>query len=201
MSETIFKHIIREAESQHFQLAQAISTIGPLTLEFVQDVTVAEKLCRSIAGQQLSVKAAQTIWGRVLDSAQNKNLLSHLHQVSTEQLRQCGLSAAKTKAIKGVAQQAMDNALDCDDLRQLSVNQREQRLLTLWGVGQWTVDMINIFYFGEPDIWPSADVTARKTLLKLCSKSEDDCQIAADFSPYRSYLALYMYAIADARPD
>jgi DNA-3-methyladenine glycosylase II len=61
--------------------------------------------------------------------------------------------------------------------------------------------MVNLFYFGEEDIWPEGDVTARKTLISLTSKRRKTVRSAERFAPYRSYLALYMWRWVDARPD
>ena len=86
-------------------------------------------------------------------------------------------------------------------MRALSVADRNERLTALWGVGPWTADMMNMFYFGEADIWPDGDLAARKTLEGLTSKRRKTVRTAAHFKPYRSWLALYMWAHLDAPPD
>ncbi|MEM8810884.1 MAG: DNA-3-methyladenine glycosylase 2 family protein, partial [Cyanobacteria bacterium P01_G01_bin.38] len=78
---------------------------------------------------------------------------------------------------------------------------RAQRLTAIWGVGQWTADMMSIFYFGDPDIWPDGDVTARTNLIQLTSARRKTTLTAARFAPHRSYLALYMWRHSDAAPD
>ena len=201
MSQKVFDYLLQQSRSEHPELSQAIQKIGPLDLAPNQEHPFAVRLCRSIAGQQLSIKAAHSIWSRVEADAAEQDLLVHLHSTETEQLRACGLSAAKCKAIKGVASQAMEKKLECHVLAQLSVEEREQHLIALWGVGRWTIDMMNIFYFAEPDIWPDNDVTARKTLLRMAQSEEGSMELASRYAPYRSYLALYMYEIADALPD
>lgn len=88
--------------------------------------------------------------------------------------------------------------LDATALAQLSQTDRVKQLTKIWGIGQWTADMMGIFYFGDPDIWPDGDVTARKTLEKLTSKRRKTVRTAARFLPYRSYLALHMWKNVDS---
>ena len=128
-------------------------------------------------------------------------LMEYFARVEPDVLRGCGLSEAKVKAVGAIAQAALAGQLDATELSQLKATERTARLTALWGVGQWTADMMNIFYFGEPDIWPDGDVAARKTLEKLTSKRRKTTCTAAQFSPYRSYLALYMWRYVDAVPD
>jgi DNA-3-methyladenine glycosylase II len=73
--------------------------------------------------------------------------------------------------------------------------------MEIWGVGQWTADMLGIFYFGERDIWPDTDLAVWKTLQRLTSRRRKTTLTAAKFSPQRSLLAKYMWRIADASPN
>lgn len=127
--------------------------------------------------------------------------MAYFAEVEPGLLRACGLSGAKVKAVRAIAEAALSHQLDATELSLLSATERTLRLTALWGVGQWTADMMNIFYFGEPDIWPDGDVAARKTLEKLTSKRRKTARTAALFSPYRSYLALYMWRYVDAVPN
>ncbi|MBE7381197.1 MAG: DNA-3-methyladenine glycosylase 2 family protein [Leptolyngbya sp. SIO1E4] len=181
-------------------LADAIAHAGPIELVTYREAPLSERLCRAIAGQQLSVKAAASIWGRVVASAAECSLIEHFAAAEPETLRACGLSAAKVKAIRAIAAATLAGELDADVLGRLETGDRTQRLTAIWGVGQWTADMINIFYFGDPDIWPEGDTTARKTLERLTSPRRKTIRTAARFAPYRSYLALYMWQQADAAP-
>ncbi|NER85404.1 MAG: DNA-3-methyladenine glycosylase 2 family protein, partial [Leptolyngbya sp. SIO1D8] len=169
MSKAIHTRFIEIAGDLSPELAEEIASSEPLQLVPCQDVPFPERLCRAIAGQQLSIKAAETIWGRVVGSASSKSLMDHFSAVEPTVLRTCGLSAAKVKAVRAVAQTACTGQLDAEELRGLDHRDRTQRLTAIWGVGQWTADMMGIFYFGDPDIWPEGDVTARKTLEKLTS--------------------------------
>ena len=80
--------------------------------------------------------------------------------------------------------------------------ERSALLLELRGVGQWTVDMASIFYFGDPDIWPAGDLAVARTFRGYLSARQARRMdaLVERFAPHRSYLALYMWRIIDAQP-
>ena len=197
----IHAHLLEAAEGLSPDLHAAIARLGPLDFPRRDDAPFPQYLCRAIAGQQISVKAARSIWARVEASAGDTSLLDHFVEANTDALRGCGLSGAKTRTILTIADTHRTVGLDADELRNLGPAERSARLTAMWGVGQWTADMMNMFYFGEPDVWPDGDVAARKTLERLTSKRRKTVRTAERFRPYRSWLALYMWAHADAPPD
>ncbi|TFH88693.1 DNA-3-methyladenine glycosylase 2 family protein [Billgrantia azerbaijanica] len=200
MSDHIHERCVAVARELSPQLTEAIARGGPVTLVADDSQPLAERLCRSVAGQQLSVKAARSIWGRVLEAAGEVPLMDFLVEARHATLRDCGLSAAKAKALGLIAEEARAGQLEADALRDLDHAERAQRLTALWGVGQWTADMVSIFYFGEPDVWPEGDVAVRKTLERLTSPRRKTRRTAARFAPYRSHLALYLWRHVDAPP-
>jgi DNA-3-methyladenine glycosylase II len=200
MSEEIHLRFVEVARELSPSLADAFERGGPVTLQADDSQPLAERLCRSIAGQQLSVKAARSIWTRVVDAAGETPLMEFFVEPNQEVLRGCGLSGAKLRALCLIAEEARAGRLEADELRRLDHAQRSQRLTALWGVGQWTADMISIFYFGEPDVWPEGDVAARKTLERLTSPRRKTLRTATRFAPHRSYLALYLWRHVDAPP-
>ncbi|MEL6896696.1 MAG: DNA-3-methyladenine glycosylase 2 family protein, partial [Planctomycetota bacterium] len=165
------------------------------------ETPLAERLCRAVAGQQLSTKAAATIWGRVVQSRGRRTLVNHVAAADIEQLRECGLSGSKAKAMKAIVAAEREGVLDVKSLKQLRHAERSARLTSIWGVGQWTADMIGMFYFRDADIWPASDITVWKTLQRLTNEDTDHTLTAQEFAPHRTYLALYMYAIKDASPE
>ena len=197
-SAAIHSHLLEVAATLGEPLAQAIEANGALVLIASQSNSLPQQLCHTVAGQQLSTKAAQSIWNRVVASANSASLIEHFSNSDVDSLRGCGLSAAEAKAIIGIAQAAQSGQLEATELSALSTSERTARLTALWGVGQWTADMINLFYFGDADVWPDGDVTARKTLERLTSKRRKTQKTAACFSPHRSYLALHMWRYVDA---
>ena len=200
MSNAIHQRFIDIAHGLSPALADAMTALGPLALQRRQEVPLAEALCRSVAGQQLSVKAARTIWGRVLESAGERPLIEHFAVVEPEELRARGLSMAKARTMRAIAEEARAGRLDAAELGALELQERTVRLTSIWGIGQWTADMMSIFYFGDEDVWPEGDVTARSTLTRLTSRRRKTVRTAQRFAPHRSYLALYMWRHADAAP-
>jgi DNA-3-methyladenine glycosylase II len=182
-------------------LHDALHRLGPVELPVRDHIAFPEHLARAVAGQQLSVKAARSIWSRVEAACADAPLIEAFCEGRAEELRDCGLSNAKVKTLLAIGQAARDGRLDGEALRALSPAERAAELTALWGVGQWTADMANIFWFGEQDIWPDGDVAARKTLERLTSPRRKTVRTAERFAPYRSYLALYMWRWVDARPD
>ena len=197
MSKAIHNRFVEIAREFSDDLADAIAHTKPLQLTPRKDSPFPERLCRAVAGQQLSVKAAASIWSRVVDSAADQPLIDYFATASPDTLRGCGLSAAKVKAMRAIALATLSNQLNEELLRELDHEERTQCLTEIWGVGQWTADMMGIFYFGDPDIWPDGDTTARKNLERLTSRRRKTVRTAARFAPYRSYLALYMWHQAD----
>lgn len=197
----IHRRFIDIANGLNPALAGAIEQVGPVELPPNDSLPLAHHLCRSVAGQQLSVKAARSIWERVLLAADETPLSEFFTDENSQLMRSCGLSAAKVRSMCGIAEQARAGTLKADDYRILSHAERSKRLTALWGVGQWTADMISIFYFGEEDVWPEGDLAARKTLERLTSKRRKTIRTAERFAPHRSRLALYMWEYLDVVPD
>lgn len=159
-------------------------------------------LARSIIGQQLSVKAARCIWQKaepILDShIRNEEFYDHLIQ----HLPGCGVSKFKVKAIVEVFKFFQSNQNIGNHLSQFSHIERSEILCTIWGVGQWTVDMASIFYFRDKDIWPLSDAGLQKSLSMITKDMQkfNMLEIGKRFSPYRSYLSLYLWDYLDNKP-
>jgi DNA-3-methyladenine glycosylase II len=181
-------------------LSDGIARVGPVPFQPDNSLPLAHRLCRSVAGQQLSVKAARSIWERVLTASGGVPLTEFIREQNTELLRSCGLSAAKVRSMCGIAEEARAGGLEAEELGQIGHQERSRHLIKLWGGGQWTADMISIFYFGDEDVWPDGDLVARSTLEKLTSRRRKTIRTAERFSPHRSRLALYMWKYNDVEP-
>ena len=201
MTEVIHDNMVEMAENVSDALTQAITANGAIKLRRRGHLPLGEVLCRTIAGQQLSVKAASSIWSRVVVRAADRAIVDYVNRARVQTLRNCGLSAAKVKAIKGIARADIDGHLDTKIMRKQTTLERTETFTGLWGVGQWTADMLNMFYFQDPDIWPDGDVAARKTLQRLTPRRRSTIMTAEHFAPYRTYLAMHMWQFADNTPE
>lgn len=166
---------------------------------------LASYLARVVVGQQLSTRAAQTIWQRLEALAQARALAlpSLVLEAPEADLRDCGLSVGKQRALRALAEADAAGALEARQLRKLDPTERARRLCQLRGIGPWTADVTGLFYFRDPDVWPIGDLTVRKTFERyLATQTRYDLDSgAALFTPNRSVLALYLWRLADAQPN
>ncbi|MEO0768859.1 MAG: DNA-3-methyladenine glycosylase 2 family protein [Cyanobacteria bacterium J06649_4] len=178
-------------------LTEAIEQNGPIQLAADQTEPFPDRLCKAVTGQQLSTYAAASIWERLVAQANvdnpNGTLIDFFAAADTATLRGCGLSKAKIKTVGAIAQAAKTDQLNSQQLGPLTSPERTAILTKIWGIGQWTADMMNLFYFGDVDVWPEGDLAVRKTLTMLTSPRRKTIRTAERFAPYRSYLALHMW--------
>jgi DNA-3-methyladenine glycosylase II len=195
--EEIHAHLIVSA---HFSpvLVAALEAVGPVEMPVRTGQEFGWFLGRRIVGQQLSTKAANSIWLRVLRTAEERGegIPEFFRPHNTRLLRRCGVSQSKIKALCAVRQAGTEGLLDVGELSLLAHEDRSTRLQSIWGVGQWTCDMASIFYFGSPDVWPMGDVSVQKAFGRLIGRRRPHAA-AAKFAPFRSHLALYMWRVID----
>lgn len=157
-----------------------------------------EIVVSSIIGQQLSVKAADTIESRVLALAgamTPEKVLSH----SVESLREVGLSRSKASYIIGVAEAFDQGVLDPFALAVMEPDEVSTELTALKGIGPWTAEMFLIFAMGREDIWSPGDLGLKKAVEAHFGADVHHTEIAARWAPYRSYAALYFWEFVDQK--
>jgi len=184
-------------------LHEALERAGPAHMPERRKVPLAHFLARAVVGQQLSTQAARSIWGRVeaAAAASDARIPSFFEDSRADTLRACGISRNKIRTLANLREAEQEGRLDGAVLGALTHEERSAELCRIWGVGQWTVDMASIFWCRSPDVWPETDLAVRNTFIGLIGRRRKPSKAAARFAPYRSYLALYMWKVADARPD
>jgi DNA-3-methyladenine glycosylase II len=157
-------------------------------------------LTTSIISQQLSTKAADTIQSRVHTAVGTKNRLTpqHLLDISHEDLRACGLSNAKAKWLKALAERTHSGEFSFAQLRRLDDEAAIEMLDALPGIGRWTAEMMLIFALGRADVFSLGDAGLRRSINLLYNKGDgldDDATlaIAARWAPYRSVACWYLW--------
>ena len=180
------------------KLHRVLETVGPIHRQARRNLPLPESLCRAVAGQQLSVAAADTIWSRFEAFRGQRPLVPFLAKVTDLDLRGCGLSFAKIRSIRAIGEAADRGQLESGRLMHMGHGERTACLTEIPGVGPWTADMIGIFYCGDTDIWPDGDLVARRTLQNLVGKRSKTVRVASTFSPWRSRLAIAMWRAVDA---
>ncbi|HEV2840494.1 MAG TPA: DNA-3-methyladenine glycosylase 2 family protein [Chthoniobacterales bacterium] len=163
-------------------------------------------LAESIAYQQLSGKAAATIFGRVRALYPGRKWLDPKLILATpdEKLRGCGLSGSKTAALKDLAAKALDGTVPTGRmLARMKDEEIIERLTTVRGIGRWTVEMLLIFELGRLDVWPVADYGVQKGFAKTFGRkklptTKQFAKIGEKWRPYRSVAAWYFWRALDS---
>jgi len=163
-------------------------------------------LLRSIVGQQLSTKAARTIYGRMTDlfdghAPTPRQLLA----VDPERVRAAGLSYSKIAYLRDLAARVEDGALQLERLPDLPDEEVSAQLTAIKGVGQWTADMFMMFHLGRPDILPVGDLGIRRAVqLEYRMRKPPDPKrlekIAKPWRPYRTLACLFLWSSLDNTP-
>jgi DNA-3-methyladenine glycosylase II len=169
---------------------------APIWFPKREDKGIAAFLARAIVSQQLSAKAARSIWARV-EIAGGNALADFFCGANEPVLKRCGLSRNKIKALCHLGAAHAAGMLDSPEIHTLDHAMRSERLTQIWGIGQWTCDMLAIFYYRELDVWPESDLAVTRGLRRFARRRRPD-RVAALFAPYRSLLALYMWRHAGA---
>jgi DNA-3-methyladenine glycosylase II len=163
-------------------------------------------LLRAIVGQQLSTKAAETIYGRVLElSGGHAPTPKQLLKADPERMRAAGLSRAKVAYLRDLAQHVEDGTLELERLPELSDEEVAAQLTAIKGLGQWTADMFLIFHLGRPDVLPVGDQGIRRAIqveygLRKLPDAKRMQKIAAPWRPYRSLASLYLWSALENTP-
>ena len=164
-----------------------------------------DALAESIAYQQLSGKAAATIWGRVRALYPRKKYLDPKVILKTpdRKLRGAGLSRSKVAALKDLAAKTIDGTVPtAAALAKMSDDEIIERLIQVRGIGRWTVEMLLLFDLGRPDVWPVDDYGVRKGFAKTFGKRKlptpkQLLKQGKKFAPYRSIAAWYFWRALD----
>jgi DNA-3-methyladenine glycosylase II len=185
------------------KLARLIDHCGPCTLGRARRDPF-HVLCGSIISQQLSTKAADTIQARIAAAtgAGKRFAPAHFLDFEHEQLRACGLSTAKARWLKALAQAVHHGELSFEKLRRLDDEAAIEALDALPGVGRWTAEMMLIFALDRLDVFSLGDVGLRRSVNRLYNGGEplDDeatLKITARWAPYRSIGSWYMWRMID----
>ena len=164
-----------------------------------------DALAESIAYQQLSGKAAATIWKRVRALYPRRKYLDPKQILETpdEMLRAAGLSRSKVAAVKDLAAKTIDGTVpSARRLARMSDEEIIARLITVRGIGRWTVEMLLLFDLGRPDVWPVDDYGVRKGFAKTFGKRKlpkpkQLMKLGEKWRPHRSVAAWYLWRALD----
>jgi DNA-3-methyladenine glycosylase II len=163
-------------------------------------------LLRAIIGQQLSTKAARTIYLRVLEIFGGATPSpEQLLEAPEEDLRGAGLSGRKTEYIRDLASHVLSGELELDRLGELDDEQVIEEIVAVRGLGRWTAEMFLIFHLERPDVLSGGDLGIRKAIqieygLEQMPPPKQVIEIGEPWRPYRSLASLYLWESLAATP-
>lgn len=199
ISEAQMKKIVKDISARDKRIAKVIEKHPLCTVgRNPKPVSHFESLVESVISQQLAVKAADTIYGRVKALAGGRVSPKSLAHIPETSMREAGVSGAKFKTIQGLATASLNKEISFSRLHEETDDEIFRKLTSLWGIGPWTVDMFMMFQLGRLDIWPTGDLGVRRGWEKIYSLAEEIAPKELEkkgekFRPYRSVVAWYCW--------
>jgi len=177
-------------------LAAIIERVGPAKIAYREPTF--EALARSIVFQQLSTKAARTIYGRLEEAAGGKITPEAIQNLSVGDMRRAGLSKQKIGYIRDLAEHALGGKVDFDLLPSMSDEEVIVALTDIKGVGVWTAHMFLIFALQRPNVLAVGDLGVRTAIQRFYKKRglpkpAHIEKLAANWHPYCSYACWYLW--------
>src|ERR1700704_6299107 len=167
------EHAHQLLRASHPRMAELIARSRRYNITPALSIRPFDALAESIAYQQLSGKAAATIWGRVRALYPRKKYLDPKAVLKTpdRKLRGAGLSRSKVAALKDLAAKTIDGTVPtAATLAKMSDDEIIERLIQVRGIGRWTVEMLLLFDLGRPNVWPVHAYGVRKGFEKIFGK-------------------------------
>ncbi len=157
-------------------------------------------LLQAITGQQLSVKAASAIWNRIQEKVDPLDPECLITQ-TPETLQKLGLSRKKAEYFQAAAQFFLQHP-ECMQMHWSDYDDMAKQLITIKGVGLWTIEMVGIFHLNHPDIFPAGDLGVRRAIEKgyaiSCTPKEAE-EFSHRWKPYRTIATWYLWRSIDTQ--
>jgi DNA-3-methyladenine glycosylase II len=178
-------------------LAQLIKKVPPFERTWGKDYF--SDLCESIVSQQLSVKAADTIWGRLKKLLPGEKVTPDgIRTLDTEKMRSAGISYQKISYIKDLAEKTLESGIVFEQFEIMTDEEIIQELIKVKGIGRWTAEMFLMFSMGRPDVFSYGDLGIRKAIQRWYEFKEEPTKeeaekISEKWKPYRSFACRYLW--------
>jgi DNA-3-methyladenine glycosylase II len=179
-------------------MRRIVKAVGPCALKPGARGDHFTTILRAIVGQQLSAKAAETIWQRLIALHPNgrKILPADILSATDKQLRSAGLSNAKASYVRDLAQRIVGGELRLQRIGRFDDERIISDLVAVKGIGRWTAEMFLIFKLGRPDVWPVDDLGIRnavKRAYNLEPTKAHMASVAEPWRPWRSVASWYLW--------
>jgi DNA-3-methyladenine glycosylase II len=161
-------------------------------------------LARSITGQQISVKAADSVWNRLVTAAE-KIKPEIIGNMPAQQLRSCGLSERKVLYMHALSNHFIEHKKTIKAWPNMSDEEIIKELSAIHGIGRWTVEMLLIFHLGRPDVFPMADIGMHKGVFKHYNNGQampltEVRALGEQWRPFRTVATWYLWRALDPVP-
>jgi len=162
-------------------------------------------LCKSIIGQQISVAAADSIFLKFKKKCNNKINPKNVSKLTFSQLKNCGLSRQKVLGIKSLTRQTLNKSFNPKLIRKMSDEDAINYLSNLRQIGRWSAEMILLFTYNRPNIWPIQDIGLLRAISKNYNKDylppiKFVNLLQKRFTPYCSVATWYLWRSIDPEP-
>jgi DNA-3-methyladenine glycosylase II len=192
---------VRHLSERDEHLKRLIEEVAPFAIEYEESQNPYEILMESIVYQSISGKAAATIFGRIKALGLDGRPPSpqQMLKLPAAKLRKAGLSGAKVAAMKDLAKKTIEGIVPTlEEAQALSDDELVERLVSVRGIGAWTVEMFLIFRLGRPDVLPIHDLGVKKGWSvtygkKHMPKPQELLKFGERWRPYRTVASWYMW--------
>ena len=162
-------------------------------------------LCKSIVGQQISVAAANAVFLRFKKKCNGKIKPKIVNSLNFQSLKGCGLSRQKVKGIKDLAKKYLNKSFNPHLIKKMSDEEAIEYLSELRQIGKWSAEMILLFTFNRPNIWPVQDIGLLRAISNNYKKKYFPpelfvAKLYKKFSPYCSVATWYLWRSIDDEP-
>ena len=162
-------------------------------------------LCKSIIGQQISVAAANSVFLKFKKKCKNKVNAKIVSKLTFNELKRCGLSRQKVLGIKSLAKQMLDKSFNPKLIVKMNDDDAINYLSELKQIGKWSAEMILLFTYNRPNIWPIQDIGLLRAISKNYKKNYLPPEkfvesLKKKFSPYCSVATWYLWRSIDPEP-
>jgi len=191
--ETEIAHLSRRDK----KLGAAIARIGMIEREITPDPFLA--LIRSVIAQQISGKAARTVWGRLRENLPELTP-ARIAAMAPAEIQQCGMSMRKATYIQGIGAAVLDGSLEVEKFHSLPDEEIIRQVSALHGLGVWTAEMLLIFSLGRPDVVSWGDLAIRRGMCHLYGlrtlTKEQFARYRKRYAPYGSVASFYLWTLS-----
>ncbi|MHB1452333.1 MAG: DNA-3-methyladenine glycosylase family protein [Saccharofermentanales bacterium] len=180
-----------------------IEVCGPIEMPLSEDPFTA--LASAIVSQQLSGRVAEVIWGRVVALLGGDATPEGVLAVPDEIFRKAGLSNAKTKYLKCLAEAVLGGVVRPGEFQDMDDEAIIRSLVAVKGIGRWTAEMFLMFSLGRPDVFSAGDGGLQRAVKKLYGldgipSADELIAISSRWKPYRTFASFYLWRSLSVKP-